>query len=336
MKKLRKLLSVILSLSLIIGVISGLTLSASALNLSAKYPAKSIKGYIMSTGNRTAIAYSDSALTKRVGYIYASDDCTIQKIFSNNVVEVRVPWSGYRNGRVVYTRLSYFFQNTSSTYTKTATARSAVYNRGNLSKLLGYVYVNDLCYIVGESGNYYQALIPWTGGIYRLGWVNKSAFNTASSNTPSGNVPVIKGVRLYEYPIGSKVPANSYYFNINGKRTYVGGETCYGYCCYVEQKLYGSCYHTNRSHFPNLSGSEYVRPNATQLKSLINRAGVGAHLRTMNGHSMIIYGITDNGFYTIDANYSNNRVVQTHYFTWSGFLSDKFGRSGIEFIEIHV
>lgn len=215
-----------------------------------------------------------------------------------------------------------------------------------------YVDKGDKVYVLyaEKSGTNCQILYPISGGKWRLAWCtyndarkyldnvsNSSSGNNQSSSTysVSGNVVTLKGVRLYEYPIGSKVPSSSYYFNVNGKSTYVGAKQCYGFACYCEMKLYGSCYHTNKSHFPNLSGSVNVYPNASQLKTLITRAGAGAHLRTKSGHSMIIAGVTSSGFTVIDANASGNCKVDLRTYTWSGYLSTKFGKSGIAWIEIH-
>lgn len=462
----KRLVAIIIALSTLVTLILFNTISVCAATVNTKYPTKNIKGYIISTNNKTAIAYSNSGCTSKIGYIYSTDDCAIQQIYTNGIVKVKAPWAGYSNGRIVYTKLSYFFQNTSTVSTKKATVKTKCYSRSNLKTSLGYVYVGDGCYIVGTSGNYYQVLCPWSGGIYRICWVNKSAFghthsyttvgyeavhphkqykkcncgasyytgltqkvsscktcypsksytawvNTSSvplvlrksastssaalanmpkgsqitvldnkiktngfyhviynektgyasanyisftkPNTPnydttntssstysiSGNVVTLKGVRLYEYPIGSYVPNYSYYFNVNGKSTYVGATQCYGFACYCERKLYGSCAHNNSTHFPNLSGSTYVYPNAPQLKSLITRAGAGAHLRTNNlpgrnyGHSMVIAGVTDSGFTVLDANSSGNCKVELRTYTWNGYLTTNYGKAGIRFIEIY-
>lgn len=231
-----------------------------------------------------------------------------------------------------------------------------------------------LLYTSSSSGTYCQIMYPVSGGKWRIAWctyenvkkylrgVSSSSSNNAntlatlkalseklknnssssssnstssSSYSVSNNVVTLKGVRLYEYPIGSKVPSSSYYFNVNGKSTYVAATKCYGFACYCEMKLYGSCYHTNSSHFPNLSGSVNVKPNASELKSLITRAGAGSHLRTKSGHSMIIANVTSSGFTVIDANANNDCKVKLRTYTWDGYLNSYFGRSGIKWIEYH-
>lgn len=235
--------------------------------------------------------------------------------------------------------------------------------RGGSTSSSYYVDSGDpvyLLYTSSTSGTYCQIMYPVSGGKWRIAWcsyenVKKYLKGTSSSSTNetlkalvkklqsrnsssysvSNNVVTLKGVKLYEYPIGSKVPNYSYYFNVNGKSTYVGACQCYGFACYCEMKLYGSCYHTNSSHFPNLSGSVNVKPNASELKSLITRAGAGSHLRTKSGHSMIIANVTSSGFTVIDANANNDCKVDLRTYTWDEYLNSYFGRSGIKWIEYY-
>lgn len=225
--------------------------------------------------------------------------------------------------------------------------------KGGSSSSSYYVDRGDTVYVLStstSSGNYCQIMYPVSGSKWRIAWCSYSniktyLMNTSNSDTNkssgstysvSNNVVTLKGVRLYEYPIGSKVPNGSYYFNVNGKSRYVAATQCYGFACYCEMKLYGSCYHTNPSHFPNMSGSVNVKPNESQLKSLITRAGAGAHLRTRNGHSMIIANVTNSGFTVIDANANSNCRVELRTYTWRSYLSSYFGKSGISWIEIHT
>lgn len=367
----KKSLSFLLTLVMMLGVLCGFSTPASAASINSKYPKQSITGYILATNNKTAIAYSSSTCSKssRIGYIYTGDNCTIQAIYSNGVVKVKCPWTGYKNGRVVYSKLSYFFQNTSSVSVKTAIVKTKCYNKRDLKTSPGYVYAKDKCYIVGTSGNYYQALVPWNGGGYKLCWVGKSAFShthnynikgyeaahphkvymqcscgayyytgktakstncttcSPTSYSVSKNVVTLKGVRLYEYPIGSTVPSSSNNFNVNEKFIDMGATQCYGYACYVETKLYGCCWHTqkkDKNHFPNVPGSKNIKPTASQFKSLITTAGVGAHIRTGTGggkHSLIVASISSNGLTIIDANKNGDCKVELRTYKWKDFLS---------------
>lgn len=173
--KAQALLSLLLAAALALGTLFSAAPAAFAASVDTRYPTKSMTGYILSTGNRTAVAYS-SIGGSSVGYIYANDNCTIQAVYTNGWVKAVVPWSGYSNGRVVYTKLSYFLNTTYTPAVKTCQVKSPAYSRSNLSTRLGYAYAGDQCYIVNASGSYYQVLCPWTGGVYRICWVSQSAF----------------------------------------------------------------------------------------------------------------------------------------------------------------
>lgn len=262
--------------------------------------------------------------------------------------------------------------NYGNSHTYYASSKGKFYcspRKGGSTSSSYYVDSGDKVYLLytsSSSGTYCQIMYPVSGNKWRIAWctyenvktylsgvssssaqqkalqslLNRLKNNGSSSYSVSNNIVTLKGVELYEYPIGSKVPSSSYYFNVNGKSTYVGATQCYGFACYCEMKLYGSCYHTNSSHFPNLSGSVNVKPNASELKSLITRAGAGSHLRTKsggkNGHSMIIANVTSSGFTVIDANANNDCKVELRTYTWEGFLNSYFGRSGIRWIEYHT
>lgn len=339
----KKSVSFLLTLIMMFGVLCRFSTPASAASIDGKYPKQSVTGYILASNNKTAIAYSSKSCSdsSRIGYIYAGDNCTIQEIYSDGVVKVKCPWTGYKNDRVVYSMLSYFFQNTSVSV-KTATAKTKCYNKSDLKTSPGYVYAKDKCYIVGTSGNYYQALVPWNTGGYKLCWVNKSAFSNTQNNNTSGtnssssasfsvsnNVVTLNGVSLYEYPIGNKVPISSNKFKVNGKDVDMKATQCYGFACYVQTKLCGGCWHTARGLqcLENVPGSKNVKPNdSKQLKSLIEDAGTGAHIRVKRKsgkeHSLIIASINSNGFTIIDANTDGNGTVRQHTYTWNEFLSE--------------
>ena len=188
----------------------------------------------------------------------------------------------------------------------------------------------------------------WTGENYYVKSCSQcNPKNTTSSNknssstySISNNVLTVKGITMSEYKIGSKFE-NSNYANVNGKRIYTGAKQCYGYACYIQHKLYGNCYHTANSRFPNLKGSEKVTPKSDQeLKNLIKSAGVGAHLRTgatVSGgkHSMIVIGITDKGFTIADANSDNTNRVDVRTYTWNQYRKSNFGKQGFRYIEIY-
>lgn len=78
--KAQALLSLLLAAALALGTLFSAAPAAFAASVDTRYPTKSMTGYILSTGNRTAVAYS-SIGGSSVGYIYANDNCTIQAYY---------------------------------------------------------------------------------------------------------------------------------------------------------------------------------------------------------------------------------------------------------------
>lgn len=234
-----------------------------------------------------------------------------------------------------------------------------------------YVDKKDTVYKIGESGNYVQIMFPMTGkGYWMIAWCSKSDYNkycsksgssvsvvnkakeiakntntsvktsTSKSYSISNNILTVKGIKMSEYPVGSKYSSN-YRANVNGKSVNVGAGLCFGYARYIQMKLYGSCWYKNQKAFPNLEGSENVYPSADGYKKLITAAGVGAHIRTNVcsssgwGHSMIVIDITSDGFTVADANAKGTNIVDVRTYTWKEYSKSQFGKAGLEYIEIY-
>ena len=152
------------------------------------------------------------------------------------------------------------------------------------------------------------------------GSTTKAAGTVTIKNTytVSGKILTVKGVKMSEYKIGSKY-TSSRYVNVNGKSVDVAGWQCCGYARYLQQKLYGRNSGTSKSYFTKLSGSKNVNVKGAKLKTLIQRAGIGAHIRTLNGHSLVILGITSSGFTIADANADNKNTIRTKVYTYDNF-----------------
>ena len=128
----------------------------------------------------------------------------------------------------------------------------------------------------------------------------------------------------------------------NGKA--LGAVQCYGFARYVQTKLYGVNSYNAPSKFYKLAGSNVASGTLTaaKIKSLVQTAGVGAHIRT-NGsqHSMIITNITNDGFTIIQCNGSNNQEYSGYYacrigsytYTWNSYVNSTYGQRGLSFIE---
>ncbi len=117
----------------------------------------------------------DAVNGNNIGNIYTTDELIVQAVYTNGWVKALCPWSGYSNGREIYFPLSTLVDVSYTPKTATATAKTQCYSRNDLATSLGYIYVDDVCVIVGEVGDYYQLLCPWDWGYY-LVWGHKSAF----------------------------------------------------------------------------------------------------------------------------------------------------------------
>ena len=192
---------------------------------------------------------------------------------------------------------------------------------------------------------------------------NASSGNTvANTSINTANGYLIQGVNI-GYSAGSYFTDNgractdhgtkgihSYYnenacnciCTYNGKS--LGAVQCYGFARYVQTKLYGVNSYDTPSKFYKISGSTVAAGALTpaKIKSLVQTAGVGAHIRTSGSqHSMIITNITNDGFTIIQCNGSNNQEYSGYYacrigtytYTWNSYVSSTYGQRGLSFIE---
>ena len=156
----------------------------------------------------------------------------------------------------------------------------------------------------------------------------------------SNNILNVNGVSMHEYKVESKY-TQSRYANVNGKSVDMCGWQCCGYARYIQQKLYG-CHEFNAgARFKDVCGVVSSGSlNVSRIQSIVNAAGVGAHIRTnkfngTNQHSMIIIGITSQGFTIADANSDGKYTVRVKTFTWSEYVNT-YGRRGLEYVNRFV
>lgn len=368
-----KLLNLITVLVTVMSIFSSMLITASAANYTAFKQisnSKPMKTYILSTSNIPC--YTSSTLKTRgtvtagkssTAYIAPSDDVYIIFVDSKlNCAKVTYPVGKKRY--TAYIALNKITSNNSTHKKTTAKAKVMTYKRTNSNSGSSSMYISkgESVYLIATSGSYYQVMYPCSGG-WRLAWVTKTNYNkylsnqTTTTNTTTvatnssfsikHNVVTLNGVKLYEYPLNTQYSKNNY-ANVNGKSVCMNGIQCIGYVRYIQTKLYGKHYYNSPRNFTNLSGSERVYiTSESKLKSLINSAGVGAHIRTNNlpnktyGHSMIIAEITDKGFTILNANGvdANGKYkylnVGYHTYTWKEYLKSNYGKAGFRYIEVY-
>ncbi len=175
------------------------------------------------------------------------------------------------------------------------------------------------------------------GGSSSMDSSSAASISAQSSYSVSNNVLTINGISLTEYKIGSKC-SNTYYSNINGKSTYLGGSQCLGYARYVQRKLYGYDEFNDGGKYTDISGViSYKNVTADKIKSLVNSAGVGGHIRTSNNngtnyHSLVIIGISADGFTITDGNSDGRLTVRYKKFKWQEYVNT-YGKRGINSIK---
>ena len=235
----------------------------------------------------------------------------------------------------------------------TAPAKITTYKRITGSSTYGYIGAGERFYALGIQGSANRTCVIYhlDAGGYKIAWVKTSALasaaasntssntNTTGSYSISNNVLTLNGVRLSEYPIGSKYTSSRYVY-IDGTSYDTYGWQCCGFARYVQLKLYGVHEKNAEKKFTNICSKDYKHSelSTSLLKELITRGGVGAHLRTLpnsagTAHSMIVTSITSTGFSVVDAN-SDGALTVKHrtYYTWSSYLSSEYGSRGIDYI----
>ncbi len=176
---------------------------------------------------------------------------------------------------------------------------------------------------------------------------------STSTTTPTSSNIIINGVDI-GYATGQ-------YFSKNGKActchnqnkcaperngcncNHVNGTAqCYAFALWCQNKLYGFNDVSNPDKFKNIGSVAAGKLTASKLKSLINAAPIGAHIRTKGSqHSMVLIAKDANGFTVAQANGSNNNEykswsacrIGTATYTWNSYVKSTYGSRGISFIK---
>ncbi|MBE6679308.1 MAG: CHAP domain-containing protein [Ruminococcaceae bacterium] len=121
--------------------------------------------------------YSSIGGSKTGGYIASNDVCRVEEIYANGWLKVTYPISG--GTRTAYSPSSEFFDASyGNVRTATISTDTTAYYRSDLADVRGTAEAGDVCTIIGESGDCYCVLCPWsTSSAGRfLVWIYKSAF----------------------------------------------------------------------------------------------------------------------------------------------------------------
>lgn len=131
---------------------------------------RTCRGYLTVASNQKA--YTNSALTGfDNSYIYTSDYCRIVKSVGTSLLVEYPTSSGTKQRWIAASR--FFCNYNYAVWSKTARQSITVKSRPGAGVSVGSVYKDDLVYVLGESGSYYQVLYP-AGGVWKFGYLQKS------------------------------------------------------------------------------------------------------------------------------------------------------------------
>ena len=290
------------------------------------------KGYTISNSNVTA--YSDTALTKKLGTIYPTDELVILDVTSK-YVKLTYPISG--GTKTGYVPTSAVLMQTSGT-NKTATAKITTYRRNSTSSTYGYIAIGDNVLLLGTKGDYTQVKYPVGSNSYKYAFIKTGDANkylgTGKVDNSSEQSKIIS--RLNTMMDGSY--GNGTY-KLNTK--YTGAyytEQCKGFAKRVHELLFGyNIGSTNAKPYNyqiNISSSKTkLVGSLTSLSSQNNdsvyglfakaRPGDVIQLRRSHGgsHTMIFLSASSSSVTVYECNVDGKNTIQKNTYSYGTFRS---------------
>ena len=136
--------------------------------IDARYPTP-FTAYPLAMDDGTVVAY-DGIGGSSIGHIYANDECQILIVYESGWCLVHAPWTGYSDGRDVYTKLSYFLDTSLTPYSIEVASQTTTYKKSDRAETFGYIGAGDSVVVVGKSGTLAQVIYPLIVGGYKCGW----------------------------------------------------------------------------------------------------------------------------------------------------------------------
>jgi len=215
---MKKVLSVLLVLTTLLGLFSLCGVAASAASTSAYdilNTSKYAKVYTLSTSGRTT-PYTSKYLSTRGSVTYGRSSSAY---IDNRADELYLCDVGVTNGKYwayvsypIDSRRAYAYiplsaitsNNGSHAKTQSSGKFYCSYRKGYSTSSSYYVAKGDTVYLIATSGSQYQILYPISGGKWRIGWCSASNYNTycgtkttAPSVTPNNNTSGLVDVTSY-------------------------------------------------------------------------------------------------------------------------------------------
>lgn len=154
----------------------------------SRYPTPIIAYPVASSGTITLYRSDLSAYPANERNISFSDQCTINKIYTNGYCSVTYPTASGQNTELAKT--SDFIVGNVTPYSWSPEQNATSYMRSDLSSPIGTVYSSDVCTVVGKDGAKMQLIDPLDVGGYKLGWIDSAYVPpTTEPERPSVIIP---------------------------------------------------------------------------------------------------------------------------------------------------
>ena len=161
--------------------------------------------------------------------------------------------------------------------------------------------------------------------------------------------PGMKGTVVFkEYKIGSKfytfnnkkgekktTGGGYHYVKVGNKYVYVAGAQCLAGARWFQQKIYGVNDGANKKKFKSVGSLSASEMTEDTLRSLLKKAGRGAHIRTGGRqHSFIVLKVTDKKITLWDVNgTAGSGRVGVKTYSYKQYI-ESWGKRGIDYVNI--
>ena len=137
-----------------------------------------VKVIARTTGSKNINTYSDSSLSRRIGYIYPTDNVELLYV-KNTVAKVRYPDANNKPkvGWIKTKEIMYWDICGGALWAEVANQKITTYSRDDLKQQFGYISKGDKFYVIGGSSRDNRieyVLYPVNTG-YKLGWIRSGS-----------------------------------------------------------------------------------------------------------------------------------------------------------------
>ncbi len=286
-----------------------------------------------SIANKNTTVYSNTALTKKHGTIFPTDEITVLST-GRNYCRVQYPISGGKTKKGYIPTNAIMLSTSGRRYTYFQ--QITTYRRNSTNNAYGYVAVDDKVVVLGTKGKFTQLRYPVSGG-YKIAFVKTDDHDSAieDEKVPIKAEAAVKA-RLDEIASGKRKLNKKTCMTVGKKFTGTNSnEQCKGYARNTFKMCFGINVGSTRSKPKNylLSNTKginrvgcYSNITADKAKRLFSKAHPGDFVqirrRHSGSHSAIIYSVSSSGITLLEANTDGKNTVKKDTYSWKQ-LADK-------------